>query len=942
MQAASGARLLLVISGFFAVTALATTSVMIGADRAATVREVQQRNAGLTQALEEHAHSVFDICKVSLEDLVADALGSSGPLEVTPDSVALMATWLERIPQIASFWLFDAEGRAVYSTQHLDTTGLNFSDREYFIAHRNGEDLHIGRMTRGRLDKAWFFSLSKRLTDGNGRFRGVILASIRTEYFAALYNRLGLGSNDNIAINRTDGSVVVRRLDNWSGETAPSSADHPIFTRLLPNAPSGEFEAVSPIDHTARLGAYRRVAGWPLVVSAAADRDTVLAPWRHRAMRNAVFCMAMLMALGSLSWWGYRRVTSETRLLAALAESQRMYQAIGDSIDYGIWACTADGRNTNASPSFLRLLGITQQQCSDFGWADLLHPDDAATSMAAWQDCVRTGATWDAELRFRGVDGQWHPVLVRGVPVRDDTGNVCCWTGLTLDISRLKQTEDNLKRSQAQLKTFIQRAPIAIAMFDRDMTYLAVSDRWYEDYGRGFADLIGRSHYQVHPDLPAEWKQVHQQGLCGIALSNDEDLWIQADGSKLWTRWAVVPWTDETGAVGGIIISSENITQRKQAEESLKNAKAEAERAVLARSKFLAAASHDLRQPVQSLVLLLGVLKTQEMPAPVTRVVGLMEDALGGLNGLLTSILDVSRLDAGVVMPQVQTVDIGALLERLAQEYELLAAGKGLRLTVMSKMLMTRTDPVLLERILRNLVENAIRYTEAGGILLGMRRRGDRVRIDVVDTGIGIAPQHQSHIFEEFYQVGNPARDRHQGLGLGLAIVGRVTRLLGGQLEVSSREGHGARFSLLLPFDHAPQQAAAVVHAAGETTGRILIIEDDTTLRTGLQLLVESWGCQVVAVASGEEALALGAEPLRQFKAIIADHRLGPGLNGTRSAKEIAGMVGSPIPTLVVTGDTAPERIAEVHASGFDMMHKPVAAEKLRQKLSQMLRGAGS
>ena len=205
-----------------------------------------------------------------------------------------------------------------------------------------------------------------------------------------------------------------------------------------------------------------------------------------------------------------------------------------------------------------------------------------------------------------------------------------------------------------------------------------------------------------------------------------------------------------------------------------------AEHANRAKSKFLAAASHDLRQPVQSLVLLLSAHRTTGRGQPKTiETAKMMRAAVNGLHGLLTSVLDISRLDAGVVMPEAECVDLCALVDRLATEYALKAAGRGLEFRPVTRKLQSRTDPVLLDRALRNLIENALRYTSEGGILLGLRRRGEFVRIDVIDTGIGIPANKRAEIFEEFHQLNNPGRNLEQGLGLGLAIVARLASLMG-------------------------------------------------------------------------------------------------------------------------------------------------------------------
>ena len=506
----------------------------------------------------------------------------------------------------------------------------------------------------------------------------------------------------------------------------------------------------------------------------------------------------------------------------------------------------------------------------------------------------------------------------------------------------LRDSEARFRASEARLRLAIESAPAAIAMFDRAMRYMAVSRRFTEDFGNGLTDLVGRSHYEVFPEVPERWRAIHQRCLAGATERCAEDPFPRLDGTVDWVSWEIHPWRDAGGAIGGIVLFSETITWRKRAENDLRAAKAEADRASLAKSKFLAAASHDLRQPVQSLVLLLDVMKAHGSPPPVAKAVGVMEIALHGLNGLLTSILDISRIDAGVVVPRPQSVEAGAMLHRLATEYAPLCDQKGL--TVRCRAApgrYARSDPALLERMLRNLIENAIRYTEpGGGLLIGARRRGERIRLDIVDSGIGIPADKLPHIFEEFYQVGNPARDRALGLGLGLSIVSRLARVIGADLTVRSRDGHGTCFTVLLPSDDAAPASPPPTPAADAVAGRrILVIEDNPTNRTALELMLDSWNCLVFGAASGEAALDLGEREGWRFDAIVADHRLGPGMSGTDTAITIGGRAGRSIPTLIVTGDTAAERIAEVHASGFEMMHKPVTPDDLLRRLALLVGG---
>ncbi len=381
------------------------------------------------------------------------------------------------------------------------------------------------------------------------------------------------------------------------------------------------------------------------------------------------------------------------------------------------------------------------------------------------------------------------------------------------------------------------------------------------------------------------------------------------------------------------------IATRRRIEDQLLLARAEAERAGLAKAKFLAAASHDLRQPVQSLVMLLAALKRQTADQPdVAPTVSMMKSAIEGVKGLLSGILDISRLDAGVVAPAMSQVDVGDLIARLAKEYEPAAQAKGLRLRCAPRPLWAHSDRVLLERMIRNLVENALRYTAQGGVLIAARACGARVRIDVVDTGAGIPAEKQAEVFEEFHQLDNPGRDSNQGLGLGLAIVARLAKLLGVEVGLASRPGRGSRFSLVLPQSLAAADAPVETRPAiADPGGRILVVEDNQTLRQAYVLMLRDCGYEVLAAASGEAAMEAVARENHHIDAILADYRLGAGLSGPDAAREIARRAGRAIPCIVLTGDTAKERIAEVRANDFTILHKPVGVEDLRQELARIL-----
>jgi len=379
--------------------------------------------------------------------------------------------------------------------------------------------------------------------------------------------------------------------------------------------------------------------------------------------------------------------------------------------------------------------------------------------------------------------------------------------------------------------------------------------------------------------------------------------------------------------------------------------KERAEEASGAKSRFLAAASHDLRQPVHALSLFVGALR-QEPPGPAAdRLLDRIESSVATMGALFNALLDISRLDAGMVAVRRQPCRLRPLLERVCAEEAAVAAERRLALRTRLQDVEVSTDPVLFERIVRNLIVNALRYTDRGGVLVALQRQGDEAVLRIVDTGVGIEPARQEEVFHEFVQLHNPERDRQQGLGLGLAIVRRLAGLLQVQVRLRSRPGRGSNFTLRLPVSRdeaAPQAQAPGLHLRGAARGAsappatpapglVLVIDDDADIRMGMRALLAAWGHEVIDAASLEELLPRLARVREAPQLIISDHRLRGEATGGGVVERLRQEFNDDTPAIIVTGDTAPERLREVAASGHLLLHKPVSPERLREGLAQVL-----
>lgn len=378
------------------------------------------------------------------------------------------------------------------------------------------------------------------------------------------------------------------------------------------------------------------------------------------------------------------------------------------------------------------------------------------------------------------------------------------------------------------------------------------------------------------------------------------------------------------------------------ATQALREKKEEAETATLAKSRFLAAASHDLRQPIHALGMFVARLAQLPHDEQTLHLIGKLEASVLAMQNLLDGLLDISRLEAQVVSVQRRPFALGDIFEQLRSDLTLSAEEKGLRLRIRPTPVWLMSDPVLLHRILLNLLGNAVRYTQKGSVLLACRLTADgqHARIEVWDSGIGIAPEHLQDIFKEFYQVANSERDRNKGLGLGLNIVERTAQLLDHRLQCHSRLGQGTRFSLLVPVVPA---AAAMdrrrtprVETFDNLVGlNVLVIEDDPLARDGLVSLLESWG-MLVHVAEGlSDALwhlKNGVVPAL----IVSDYRLRDGENGLDVVCQLRVIAGRPIQACLLSGNTDPGLMDAARDAGLTLLHKPVRPAKLRSLVRRL------
>ncbi|MBK3773344.1 PAS domain-containing protein [Azospirillum brasilense] len=433
----------------------------------------------------------------------------------------------------------------------------------------------------------------------------------------------------------------------------------------------------------------------------------------------------------------------------------------------------------------------------------------------------------------------------------------------------------------------------------------------------------------------------------GETVEQEDFPYSRPDGAAMTLSVSATPVRAPDGRVTLAICTLRDVGERKAMELALQRAKEEADEANRAKSKFLAAASHDLRQPMQSMFLFTGILHRFISDEQGQRSLEMLERGLDTLKGLLDSLLDVSRLDAGAVDPRVEPFALNSLLDEIAASYAPILESKKLAFRIVQDRAATvRSDRVLLGRMVRNLLENAVKYTERGAVQIAVRTlddtaQGALARIEVSDTGIGIPPDQLTRIFAEFHQINNPERDRARGLGLGLAIVQRLSAILDHAVEVKSQPGRGSVFAITVPVAAVeaplPPPPTTSLFTGGRDAPRALLVDDDAIVLLGLRDMFREWGYEVLIAGSADEAVAKVEADGRTPDVMLVDYRLREGRVGTEAVVRVRAMAGWDVPAMILTGEAGPECETDAAAHGLEVVRKPVTPRQLRRVLDRAM-----
>ena len=633
-------------------------------------------------------------------------------------------------------------------------------------------------------------------------------------------------------------------------------------------------------------------------------------------------------------------IAERERIARVLRASEDRFRDFAESASEWFWEMDADLRFSFLSESFEARTGVVPESSLGKTRRELLRdrlPHLDPEIEATLEDHFRALEARKPfrDLSFPGVaaTGERRVFRLSGKPVFDAEGRFAGYRGSGTDITAMTEAEKTVRESERRMRLMADALPVLIAYIGRDLVY-RFNNRAYADRthipieqlpGKHLREVLGAERFD-------DFKTYFDRVLSGEPVRFE---YVSVIGGERRTSEAnYIPDIADDGTVVGFFSMIADITDRKHTEEALRAARDEAQRESATKSHFLAAASHDLRQPVHALELLAASLQEAENEEESRAIASDMGRAVRIMRDMLGALLDLSKLDAGAVQPDLADFEITETLDRMKSEFALAARRQGLDLRVVPSSAVVHSDAILIERILGNFLSNAIRYTKAGRIVLGCRHGRDGLRVEVWDTGIGIPSDELDAIFGEYYRVQSSGRDRDRGLGLGLALASRLADLLGHELTVRSTVSKGSVFSVTVPYGSTVAEAepsAAHLAAAGFTGRTIAVVERDTATPAGASGLLAKWGASVLAGRDADEIAGRMDASKAKLDLIVVDQ----GANGGSAAAVIGALrrhAASDVPAIVLNGTEAGDS-----PSNCRTLPKPLDAGQLRPLLRKLL-----
>jgi PAS domain S-box-containing protein len=872
--------------------------------------------------------------------------------KINLDLALVMARKLNKAqPELSGFSVIEPNGNLLFTSDRgREPLPASLASEPSFMeairTFEQGASTNIGEPTVSLSQKLAFVPMRYAVRNPQGDLLFVVSASMPHEHLQSFWRNAPITTRASIGIVLDNGYLISRypvqpnkSLQEVYGQVRSGAMIQ--YLRLNNFPTQGTVQGRANLEQHEALAAFRRLSNHRLTLFIMMPMSEIWQKWRDRVGLSLVSLLLLLAGISGaycllLTRQRQARLARRAGELA-LAESEAYFRLIMDASGDGIWDVNLQTHSYYFNPNYYRMLGYEPDAfpASRHAGIELLHPLDQPGVLAKFQEWIENShEPHQLEFRMKMRDGSWAWIRDRAFVIERDAHNRALRIiGTHQDITAQKRIEHELSESELRFRGIFESAGSVMLLVESGSEIIIEANQAAAVfYGYPNAILTAMTveqltHRQAQQEV-SDWGQLAMDNNLQYVISRHQLASGEVRDVEIYST--SIPFKGIP--VDFYIVN--DITERKTSADLLRTATSEAERANNAKSRFLAAASHDLRQPLTALGLYLEVLKSRSGYAD-DKLQANLSTCTANLGELLTDLLDISKLQAGVVVPEPRHFSASDLLSRLVAIHTPSAQDKGLRLRWRPCSTEAYADEVLLTRIVGNLVANSIRYTQQGGVLISCRRHQGKTWIEVWDSGIGIPQDKTEEIFEEYHQLNpnNPSRSSGSiGSGLGLAIVAKTAALMGLQIRVHSRIGKGSLFAVELPLGaHAPTPRQPILR---QQPLRIALVEDNAGVLDALSCALQSRGHQVVAAATGAELLSRLGNIAPDV--IVSDYRLRDGEIGTNVTEAVMQAFGKRLPVLIVTGDTDPEVLRDLRSKADLVLNKPLNFEQLLASIAQL------